>query len=69
MPADAQQPTAQNADFVQGIACALAALIRDHDQPTIAISILRGLGVTASDLRGSGVETYDLTPIMGAMRQ
>lgn len=59
--------TAQNADFIQGFACAVASLIRDHDQPSIAVSILHGMGVTVGDLRGSGVEAHDLAPILKAL--
>lgn len=59
---------AQYAEFYRGFAAALATLIRDFDQPTMAKNIMTSNGVTVRDLQRSKVEPFDLTPIRKAMR-
>lgn len=65
-----QQADAQRArnDFLQGFALAVAALARDHDEPTHAKNLMEGFGVTIDDLREAGVEAFNLIPIKHAMR-
>lgn len=50
--------------FYAGFACAIATLIRAHDQPTMAIDIMFSNGVKLNDLRG--VDGFDYKPIARA---
>jgi hypothetical protein len=63
-----EQNSTANADFVQGIACALAALIRRHDLPGTAADIARSLGITPAMLRHAQVDDHDRKPLMEALR-
>ena len=46
--------------FEQGLAYVIAELIRNYDEPTIALEILKSSGFTYKELKQAGVETYDL---------
>ena len=50
-------------EFVRGFACAIADLIRDHNQPTIALDILSRNGITLEEMKKSKVDKYDLEVI------
>ena len=60
--------TGHNADFLQGVAIAVAVVIRDYDMAATGVSVMKGLGITARDLARAGVEKYDLEPIKKALR-
>ena len=55
--------------FLQGFAVAVGSLVRDHDQPSMAVDIIRGNGVTLMDLENCGAETFDLKHIRKAWRE
>ena len=55
-------------NFEQGLAYAIAELIRLYDEPTMAISILENSGVDIEDLKKAGVVEYDLKTIKKALR-
>lgn len=44
--------------FYAGFAAAVAAIVRQHDEPTIAASVLAGYGVSLDELEG--VDEYDM---------
>lgn len=55
--------------FVQGAACALGILNRNHDQPTMVAEVLIAIGVTtAIELGRHGVERYDIEGLRDALR-
>lgn len=53
-------------EFYCGYAAAIGALIRLHDEKTMAIDVMNCDGVTVSDLEKAGVEDFDLKPIREA---
>lgn len=54
--------------FIQGAACALAILNRNHDQPTMVAEVLIAIGVTtATELGRHGVERYDIDGLRDAL--
>ena len=55
-------------NFEQGLAFIIAELIRRHDQPTMAVSILEQSGFTIEQLKEAGVVKYDLKTIKKALR-
>lgn len=58
----------QERTFIQGAACALAILNRNHDQPTMVAEVLIALGVTtAVELGRHGVERYDIDGLRDAL--
>ncbi len=50
-------------NFTQGFCCAVAELIRSHDEPTIALSLLTDAGITPKHIKQSKVDKYDLKEI------
>jgi hypothetical protein len=46
--------------FYQGMAVVLAALVRDHDQPTMARDIMKCNGVTVGHLKKANVDDFDM---------
>lgn len=55
-------------DFLRGFATALASLIREYDQPTIAANIAWGNGLCLADFEFIGLDESDLKPLRAAMR-
>lgn len=51
--------------FYAGMAVILAAIVREHDQPTMAADIARCNGVTFKDLREGGADPFDLNALRG----
>jgi len=47
-------------DFYKGCAVILGALARDHDEPTVAQSIMDGCGIDYETLKKAGAEQFDL---------
>ena len=60
---------AMNKEFVQGFALAIGALIRDHDEPTLAQNIMVDNGISLDDMRRSEVDAFDLKPIAEKIRE
>lgn len=60
--------TGDDKSFYQGFAMVIAAIIREHNQPTMAVDIMRGCGVTVEQLRAAKVDGYDLRPIGRAVK-
>lgn len=56
-------------NFVQGFAMAIGSLCRDHDEPTLAQSIMMANGITIDDMRKADVEDFDLQPIITKIRE
>jgi hypothetical protein len=56
-------------NFEQGLAYAIAELIRLYDEPTMALSILRNSGISIDNLREGHVSKYDLKVIEKAIKQ
>lgn len=50
----------KNTEFEQGFSCAIATVIRQHDEPTIAFDALRTCFPTLKSLKESGTDPYDL---------
>lgn len=47
--------------FIQGAACALAIVNRNHDEPSMCAEALAAMGpTTADELRAAGVDEYDI---------
>ena len=65
-PAPKQAGDKKYGDFYCGFAVGLGCLIRDFDQPSMAINIMENNGVTFLDLKKAGVEPFDLKPIRKA---
>ena len=65
-PAPKQAGDAKDGEFYCGLAVGLGCLIRDFDQPSMAIDIMKNNGVTFLDLKKAGVEPFDLNPIRKA---
>lgn len=57
-----------NLNFEQGLSYAVARLIREYDQPSIALEILKSSGTTIQDLEKAGVDKYDLGVIKKAQK-
>jgi hypothetical protein len=55
-------------NFLRGFAAAMAALIREHDQPTMAVDICRCSGLTLWHFERAGVDSFDLKPLRKAFR-
>lgn len=55
-------------DFILGFAVAVASLVRDHDEPVHAASIIAGHGVSLKDFEAAGVEEFDLKPLRALFR-
>ena len=51
--------------FEAGFACALACLVRDYDQLTMAANIARDNGVTLKMMREAGTDPADLKTLRG----
>jgi hypothetical protein len=56
-----------NKEFYQGFAVACATLVRSYDEPSMAKYIMTSNGITLRDLKGAGVEEFDLAPLRKAM--
>lgn len=54
---------AHDKTFYCGMAVALGSLAREHDQPSVAIDIMKCNGVSLKDLQDAGVEPFDLKPL------
>jgi len=52
-------------DFYCGAAAVLGTLARDHDQPSVAVDIMRSNGITLSDLQKAGADDFDLDYLRG----
>jgi len=50
-------------DFYQGVALAIAYLIKAHDQPTMAMDILKANGISVNKLLSHGLDEYDAKEI------
>ena len=61
--------TASDKEFYCGFAVAIAALIREYDQPSMALGIMQSNGVRLADLRQAKVDAFDLRPIVKASRR
>lgn len=57
------RPATAGALRLQGIACALAVVARDHAEPDIAGYALASLGLTVEDLEAAGADAHDLDPL------
>lgn len=57
---------AREKDFIAGFAAAVAAIVRQHDEPTIAADAIAGYGLTLSDF--GHVDQYDLDVIRKLFR-
>jgi len=58
----------QDKEFIRGFACAIAALAREHDRPSMARDIATCNGFSLSDFKQAGVELFDLKPITEAFK-
>ena len=56
-------------NFEQGLAYAIAELIRLYDEPTMAIEILKNSGYSFKQLKEANVAKYDLDIIKKALRK
>jgi len=55
--------------FIQGAACAIAIINRNHDEPTMCAEALVAIGPTTPDeLRAAGVEEYDIEGLRSVFR-
>ncbi len=52
-----------NSEFMRGIACVVAWLIRDRDEPSLAKYFLDANGLTLADFNGNEIEPFDMKPI------
>lgn len=60
---------ASNDQFIQGAACALAIVNREHDVPTLCAEALVAMGpTTADELRAAGVDEYDIEGLESVLR-
>ena len=64
----AKRLSGEDKGFCQGVACALAILARQFDQPTMAADILGEMGITVGMLEAARVEPYDIEPLRKAQR-
>lgn len=55
-----------DSSFTQGFAAAIAALIRERDQPSVAVDIAHMSGFSLSSFIDAGVDDFDLAPIRAA---
>jgi hypothetical protein len=55
-----------SADIVRGFGAAIADLIRDYDQPTMAVQIARSNGLSLTHFEIAGCDKFDLEPIRKA---
>ena len=53
--------------FIQGFACAIACLIRTHDEKSVGIGILRDNGFNLKSLQKAKVDGYDYDVIKQAV--
>ena len=53
--------------FIQGFACAIACLIRTHDEVSIGMGMLRDNGFNLQSLRKAKVDGYDYDVIKQAV--
>jgi hypothetical protein len=58
--------TDEQRGFIQGAGMALAALVRDADQPTLAGEIMAQLEVTSATAAAAGLPEYDLAELRKA---
>jgi hypothetical protein len=63
---DTRKLPALQKQFYAGFACAVADIIRLHDEPTIAIDVMTSNGVDLAMLKTARVAEYDLGPIKKA---
>jgi hypothetical protein len=61
-----QQITSKNDEYIQGFAAAIALLIRNHNQPLMAVDIALSSGYALSDFVDGQVDSFDLNPITKA---
>lgn len=54
--------------FMQGIACASAILIREYDQTTMALTLLRSAGFDSGSFRKFEIAPYDAEPCRKILR-
>ena len=59
----------QTKEFIQGYGCAVAALIRLRDLPSIAVDLCRCDGLNLEDFENGGVEEYDLKVLRKAFKK
>jgi hypothetical protein len=58
-----------NKQFIQGAACALAIVNRNHDEPTMCAEALVAMGpTTADELRAAGVDEYDIEGLESVLK-
>lgn len=56
--------------FIQGAACALAIVNRNHDQPMMCAEALVAIGPkSAAELRSAGVDEYDIEGLASALQR
>lgn len=53
----------ENAAFLQGFACALGSLAREHGEPSVAVDIMHINGITYDELKLAKADPFDLKPI------
>jgi hypothetical protein len=58
--------TLEHRAWLRGVAAALGAVMRLHDQPSIVRRVMDGSGVTVADLTKAGVDAFDLDQIRRA---
>lgn len=56
------RPSKEHCEFERGYICAVAEIIRMHDEPVIAKDVLRGIGRVDWSL----IDEYDRTTLRGA---
>ncbi len=58
-----------NKQFIQGAACAIAIINRNHDEPMMCAEALVAMGpTTADELRAAGVDEYDIEGLESVLR-
>jgi hypothetical protein len=56
--------------FLQGFSIVIGSLIRDYDEPSMALDIMRNNGLTLKYLKSFGnVDAFDFDPIKKAWRK
>lgn len=59
----------RNKEFIQGAACAIAIINRNHDEPTMCAEALVAIGPSTADaLREAGVDEYDIEGLGSALQ-
>jgi hypothetical protein len=63
-----RKPGKYETGFMCGVALALASLVREHDQPSMAVDIARRNGITLHDLKSANPDEFDMKPLRKAWR-